>query len=38
VVVDSNGLIQLPKGTGLGHEIVWSRVDRATVHQEVWTT
>ena len=38
VVVDSNGLIKVPKGPGLGHEIVWSRVDRATVHQEVWTT
>jgi len=38
VVVDSNGLIQVPKGPGLGHEIVWSRVDRATVHQEAWTT
>jgi len=38
VVVDSNGLIQVPKGKGLGHEIVWSRVDRATVHQEAWTT
>jgi O-succinylbenzoate synthase len=38
VVVDSSGRIQVPKGKGLGHEIVWSRVDRATVHQEAWTT
>lgn len=38
VTVDSNGLIRVPKGPGLGHEIVWSRVDRATVHREAWTT
>jgi O-succinylbenzoate synthase len=38
VVVDSKGLIRVPKGKGLGHEIVWSRVDRATVHREVWAT
>lgn len=30
VSVDANGLIRVPKGPGLGHEIVWSRVDRAT--------
>jgi O-succinylbenzoate synthase len=30
VTVDSNGLIKVPTGPGLGHEIVWSRVDRAT--------
>ena len=30
VTVDSSGLIKVPKGPGLGHEIVWSRVDRAT--------
>ena len=30
VTVDANGLIRVPKGPGLGHEIVWSRVDRAT--------
>ena len=38
VVVDPNGLIKVPKGPGLGHEIVWSRVDRATVHREAWTS
>lgn len=37
VTVDTAGLIRVPKGPGLGHEIVWSRVDRATVHREVWT-
>lgn len=31
VTVDKDGLIKVPKGKGLGHEIVWSRVDRATV-------
>ena len=30
VTVDSGGFIKVPKGPGLGHEIVWSRVDRAT--------
>jgi len=30
VTVDADGLIRVPKGPGLGHEIVWSRVDRAT--------
>jgi O-succinylbenzoate synthase len=34
VTVDSKGLIQVPQGAGLGHEIIWSRVDRATVHKE----
>lgn len=38
VMVDPNGLIKVPKGPGLGHEIVWSRVDRATVHREAWTS
>ena len=37
VIVDAGGRIQVPKGPGLGHEIVWSRVDRATVHRDVWT-
>jgi O-succinylbenzoate synthase len=38
VTVDALGRIAVPKGKGLGHQIVWSRVDRATVHREVWTT
>ncbi len=37
VVVDSNGRINVPKGPGLGHEVVWSRVDRATVRRETLT-
>ncbi len=37
VTVDRDGLIQVPTGPGLGHEIVWSRVERATVHREKWT-
>lgn len=36
VTVDATGRIHVPKGPGLGHEIVWSRVDRATVHRDVW--
>ena len=38
VTVDGNGLIQVPGGPGLGHEIVWPRVEKATVHREVWAT
>jgi len=38
VTVDAKGQIQVPLGPGLGHEIVWSRVDRATLHREVWAT
>ncbi len=37
VVVDANGTIDVPKGPGLGLEIVWSRVDKATAHKETWT-
>jgi O-succinylbenzoate synthase len=37
VVVDSSGRINVPTGPGLGHEIVWSRVDRATVRREALT-
>ncbi|MEO5761365.1 MAG: enolase C-terminal domain-like protein, partial [Vicinamibacteria bacterium] len=38
VEVDATGQIRVPSGPGLGHEIVWARVDRATVHKETWTT
>ena len=38
VAVDARGMIAVPRGKGLGHEIVWSRVDRATVHREAWAT
>ena len=37
VVVSKEGLIEVPRGPGLGHEIVWSRVERHTVHQEGWS-
>lgn len=37
VTVDARGRIRVPDQPGLGHEVVWSRVDRATVHREVWT-
>ena len=37
VTVNAKGLIAVPKSPGLGHEIVWSRVDRATHHRETWT-
>ena len=36
VVVDATGAIEVPRGPGLGHEIVWSRVERATAHREAW--
>lgn len=36
VVVDAEGRIAVPRGPGLGHEVVWSRVDRATLSREVW--
>jgi o-succinylbenzoate synthase len=37
VSVDAQGRIQVPRGPGLGHEIVWERVERATRHKEVFT-
>lgn len=36
VTVSSDGLIAVPDGPGIGHEVVWSRVERATVWQEEW--
>jgi O-succinylbenzoate synthase len=36
VVVDGLGRIGVPDGPGLGHEIVWSRVERATRHRDIW--
>jgi O-succinylbenzoate synthase len=38
VTVDSLGQIRVPNQPGLGHEIVWSRIDRATTHRDAWTT
>jgi O-succinylbenzoate synthase len=37
IVVSREGTIAVPEGPGLGHEIVWPRVERATVHREAWT-
>jgi O-succinylbenzoate synthase len=34
VTVSSEGLIAVPEGPGLGHEIVWARVERATLWRE----
>jgi O-succinylbenzoate synthase len=37
VEVAADGTIAVPEGPGIGHEIVWSRVERATESREVWT-
>jgi O-succinylbenzoate synthase len=37
VVVSKDGTIAVPEGPGIGHEIVWSRVERATVFEESWS-
>lgn len=36
VTVDAKGRIAVPQTPGLGHEIVWPRVERATTHKEAW--
>lgn len=36
VVVSADGTISVPEGPGIGHEILWSRVDRATRHHDTW--
>ena len=36
VSVSADGLIEVPEGPGIGHEIVWSRVERATRSKEEW--
>jgi O-succinylbenzoate synthase len=36
VVVSPEGTIAVPEGPGIGHAIVWPRVDRATAFHEVW--
>ena len=36
VTVDAAGRIRVPLEPGLGHEIIWSRVDKATVHRDTW--
>ena len=37
VVVDADGTIAVPERPGIGHEIVWSRVDKATTWKEAWS-
>jgi O-succinylbenzoate synthase len=37
VVVAPDGTIAVPDAPGIGHEIVWSRVDKATNWKETWT-
>ena len=36
VTVDAEGTIAVPERPGIGHEIVWSRVERATLGREEW--
>jgi O-succinylbenzoate synthase len=36
VVVSPRGTIAVPEKPGIGHEIVWSRVDKATLHRLSW--
>jgi len=38
ITVSSQGTIQVPTGPGIGHEIVWPRVERATLLKEEWRT
>ncbi|MBK5257948.1 MAG: o-succinylbenzoate synthase [Vicinamibacteria bacterium] len=37
VGVDARGQIRVPDQPGLGHEIIWSRVERATIHRDAWS-
>jgi O-succinylbenzoate synthase len=36
VTVSPDGLIAVPEGPGLGHAIVWPRVEKATLAKEEW--
>jgi O-succinylbenzoate synthase len=36
VVVAPDGMITVPEGPGIGHDIVWPRVERATDFHETW--
>jgi O-succinylbenzoate synthase len=38
VVVGGDGTIAVPEGPGIGHEIVWPRVERATAFKESWSS
>jgi O-succinylbenzoate synthase len=37
VTVAPDGTVAVPEGPGIGHEIVWPRVERATLARETWT-
>ena len=37
VVVSKEGTIAVPEGPGIGHAIVWPRVERATTFREEWS-
>jgi O-succinylbenzoate synthase len=37
VTVSARGTIAVPEGPGIGHDIVWDRVERATRWREAWT-
>jgi len=37
VVVSQEGTIAVPEGPGIGHAIVWPRVERATTFREEWS-
>ena len=37
VVVSRQGTIAVPEAPGIGHEIVWPRVEKATRFHEEWT-
>ncbi len=36
VEVSPDGTIAVPQGPGIGHAILWPRVEEATVHREAW--
>jgi o-succinylbenzoate synthase len=37
VTVSPEGLIAVPEQPGLGHEVIWPRIERATEWKDVWT-
>jgi len=37
VTVAADGTIEVPRGPGIGHEVIWSRVEKATVYKDAWT-
>jgi O-succinylbenzoate synthase len=37
VEVAADGTIAVPEGPGIGHAILWPRVERATLSRETWT-